>query len=127
MDSGRERLLRFLRYFPGPLKGQDNNPVFPTSEHTDSTWLTMIAEDELGGLEVRPKPDGPWIPVVPVPNALLVNMGNVIAHLSRTEKHGPFYPAVCHRVRRLSTTKTRDSLIHFYGKNGYATGGCKDD
>ncbi|BBH09510.1 hypothetical protein Prudu_022023 [Prunus dulcis] len=43
--------------------------------HKDSGALTVLAQDEVVGLEVKRKRDGEWIQVKPTPNAYIINVG----------------------------------------------------
>lgn len=44
--------------------------------HTDSSVLTILCQDHVGGLEVSR--EGDWIPVKPVPSTLVVNLGDMM-------------------------------------------------
>ncbi|ONH91438.1 hypothetical protein PRUPE_8G114500 [Prunus persica] len=46
--------------------------------HKDGGALTVLAQDDVGGLEVKRKTDGEWIRVKPTPNAYIINVGDVI-------------------------------------------------
>lgn len=46
--------------------------------HKDSGALTVLAQDDVGGLEVKRKTDGAWILVKPIPDAYIINVGDVI-------------------------------------------------
>lgn len=46
------------------------------SEHQDGNLITILLQDEVGGLEVRK--DGEWIPVTPSEGTLIVNIGDII-------------------------------------------------
>ena len=45
--------------------------------HKDAGALTVLAQDDVGGLEVRRKSDGEWIPVTPTPDAYIINVGDI--------------------------------------------------
>lgn len=45
-----------------------------TGPHCDPTALTILLQDDVGGLEVLV--DGEWRPVRPVPGALVINIGD---------------------------------------------------
>jgi hypothetical protein len=47
------------------------------SRHKDAGALTILLQDDVGGLEVRRK-DGEWISVQPDSQALVINVGDVI-------------------------------------------------
>lgn len=46
--------------------------------HKDSGALTILAQDDVGGLEVKRKTDGAWLQVRPTPDAFIINVGDVI-------------------------------------------------
>lgn len=67
-------LMRLNRYPPCPSP----DLVLGVGRHKDSGALTILAQDAVGGLQVRRKSDGQWIPVKPIPNAYIVNIGDVV-------------------------------------------------
>ncbi|KAL0384164.1 UNVERIFIED_CONTAM: putative 2-oxoglutarate-dependent dioxygenase [Sesamum radiatum] len=46
--------------------------------HKDAGAMTILAQDDVGGLEVKRKSDGEWIFVKPTPDAYIVNVGDLI-------------------------------------------------
>ncbi len=46
--------------------------------HTDYGIVTILWADAVPGLEIL-RPDGTWLPVVPAPGALLINLGDLLA------------------------------------------------
>ncbi|KAL9272197.1 Gibberellin 2-beta-dioxygenase 8-like protein [Drosera capensis] len=79
--------LRMNRYPPCPRYSQ----VFGLMPHTDSDFLTILCQDQVGGLQLIK--DGKWIAVKPNPNALIVNIGDLFQAWSNGE-----YRSVEHRV-----------------------------
>ncbi|KAK3102887.1 hypothetical protein FSP39_014681 [Pinctada imbricata] len=71
--EGNPTTLRSL-YYP-PL----NNGVKPgqirCGEHTDYGTVTLLFQDEIGGLEVKPA-GSDYIPARPIPDTVLVNLGD---------------------------------------------------
>lgn len=63
--------LRMNRYPPCPVSGQ----IFGLMPHTDSDFLTILHQDQVGGLELVK--DGKWIAVKPNPEALIINIGDL--------------------------------------------------
>ncbi len=46
--------------------------------HTDYGIVTILWADAVPGLEIL-RPDGTWLPIVPAPGALLINLGDLLA------------------------------------------------
>ena len=65
--------LRFLRYPAAP----DANDAIGAGAHTDYGNLTLLATDDVGGLEVRRR-SGEWIAAPPLAGAYVVNIGDCL-------------------------------------------------
>ncbi|MDQ0276031.1 isopenicillin N synthase-like dioxygenase [Arthrobacter silviterrae] len=46
--------------------------------HADYGFVTLLLQDAVGGLEVQPHGQEEWIPVEPIPGALVVNLGEML-------------------------------------------------
>ncbi|PKI50233.1 hypothetical protein CRG98_029306 [Punica granatum] len=66
--------MRLNHYPPCPAP----HLALGVGHHKDSGALTVLAQDDVGGLEVRRKSDGEWIRVKPIPNAYIINIGDII-------------------------------------------------
>lgn len=64
-------------------------------EHTDYGLLTLLAQDDCGGLQVKAR-DG-WIEAPPIAGTLVCNIGDMLDRLT-----GGFYRSTPHRVRNVS-------------------------
>lgn len=67
--------LRMLRY-PPQLENTDRNQ-YGSAPHTDYGCMTLLAQDSLGGLEVR-HPQAGWIAIPPIKGSLLLNAGDLM-------------------------------------------------
>jgi isopenicillin N synthase-like dioxygenase len=48
-----------------------------SNRHSDAAGLTILLQlNEIEGLQIRK--DGMWIPVIPLPNAFVVNIGDML-------------------------------------------------
>ena len=95
--------LRLLHYPPQP----EEAGLFGSAPHTDYGFITLLAQDDVGGLEVRNK-NGAWIAAPPVPNSFVMNVGDMLAHWS-----GGLFASTPHRVINASG-RERYSQPFFY-------------
>ncbi|XP_010686971.2 gibberellin 2-beta-dioxygenase 8 isoform X2 [Beta vulgaris subsp. vulgaris] len=100
--------LRMNRYPPCPKYSQ----VLGLMPHTDSDFLTILYQDQVGGLQLVK--DGKWISVKPNPDALIVNIGDLFQAWSNG-----VYKSVVHRVVA-STNMERFSTAYFLCPSGDA-------
>ncbi|HET9195691.1 MAG TPA: 2-oxoglutarate and iron-dependent oxygenase domain-containing protein [Vicinamibacterales bacterium] len=92
-------LFRIFNY-PHEPAAVDEEPPWGVGEHTDYGLLTILKQDDAGGLEVK-SPDG-WIPAPPVPNSFVCNIGDMLDRMTAGQ-----YRSTAHRVRNLAS---RDRL-----------------
>jgi isopenicillin N synthase-like dioxygenase len=76
-------------------------------EHVDYGFLAVLAQDEVGGLEVL-NTDGDWLPARHIPGTFLVNVGLMMQRWTNDQ-----YRATWHRVR-LPGTVDRYSVPFFF-------------
>lgn len=93
-------LFRVFHYPPSEGEG------WGVGEHTDYGFLTLLAQDEVGGLEVK-TPRG-WIAARPIEGALVCNIGDMLDRLT-----GGYYRSTPHRVRN-SSGRSRLSFPLFF-------------
>jgi isopenicillin N synthase-like dioxygenase len=63
---------RFNHYPPCPAP----HLALGVGRHKDGGALTVLSQDDVGGLQIGRRSDGEWIPVKPIPDAFIINIGN---------------------------------------------------
>ncbi|XP_045833023.1 jasmonate-induced oxygenase 2-like isoform X1 [Trifolium pratense] len=96
--------LRLNHYPPCPYP----HLALGVGPHKDSGVLTILAQDEVGGLQVKRKTDQQWILVKPTPDAYIINVGDIIQIWSNDA-----YESVEHRAM-VNTEKGRFSIPFFF-------------
>ena len=94
------RLFRIFNYPPTPPE------AWGVAEHTDYGLLTLLAQDDAGGLEVRARAG--WRTAPPIPGALVCNIGDMLERLT-----GGRFVSTPHRVVNRSD-RPRLSFPFFY-------------
>src|SRR5262249_30728581 len=102
--SNPTRLFRIFNY-PAATK-LESDDVHGVGEHTDYGLLTVLYQDEAGGLQVRH--DDLWIDVPHVPGSFVVNIGDMLERLTSGR-----YPSALHRVIT-SSGRARLSMPFFF-------------
>jgi len=97
-------------YYP-PIPDNISEGATRCEEHADYGLVTLLFQDEMGGLEVQTV-DGCWIPVQPIKDSIVVNAGELLEYWT-----GGFYPATRHRVvvpkEEMKKKCSRQSLVYF--------------
>jgi len=87
-------LFRIFNY-PAEYAAPDGGPIWGVGEHTDYGVLTILRQDDSGGLEVRSR--DVWLEAPPVANAFVCNIGDMLERMT-----GGLYRSTPHRVRNAS-------------------------
>jgi isopenicillin N synthase-like dioxygenase len=102
--------LRMSHYPPAEMGDDDQYGVAP---HTDSSFLTMLAQSELPGLSIRipagHAASGEWIDAPVVPGTLIVNSGDM---LRRWTNHR--FLSTPHRVLNRNANRDRYAIPFFF-------------
>jgi isopenicillin N synthase-like dioxygenase len=99
--------LRFLHYPPQDI---DDDEQFGQAPHTDNSFITMLAREEVPGLAVR-LPSGEWLAPPVIPGTFLVNLGNMMKRWSNDR-----YLSTPHGVLN-DTGRDRYSIAFFFSPN----------
>jgi len=92
----------------------DEDDEWGVREHTDMGFLTILKQDNSGGLQVQSK-NGIWISAPPIENTFVVNIGDMLEFWT----HG-LYKATLHRVRN-AASHGRLSFPFFFDPNWTCT------
>ncbi|CAN5864402.1 isopenicillin N synthase family oxygenase [soil metagenome] len=82
-------LFRIFHYPP------TSGDAWGVGEHTDYGILTLLLQDDVGGLEVKSR--GEWISIPPQRGAIVCNLGDMLDRMT-----GGVYRSTPHRVRNVS-------------------------
>lgn len=84
-------LFRIFHY-PATPPADGRDYAFGVGEHTDYGLLTLLAQDDNGGLQIKGR-DGVWFDAPPIPGTLVCNIGDMLDRLTRGH-----YRSAPHRV-----------------------------
>lgn len=80
--DGGDNTLRLLHYPPAPASVfRANNLQVRAGEHTDYGSITLLFQDDRGGLQVK-SPEGTFVDATPVEGSVVVNAGDLLARWS---------------------------------------------
>jgi isopenicillin N synthase-like dioxygenase len=65
-------------YYP-PQSPQSDADQFGVAPHTDYGCITLLWQDQVGGLQVREIANDTWVDAPPVPGSFVVNVGDLLA------------------------------------------------
>jgi isopenicillin N synthase-like dioxygenase len=105
-------LFRIFHY--PPTSQESTGDGWGVGEHTDYGLLTLLAQDDRGGLQVKAL-DGSWLDVDPQPGVLVCNLGDMLERLTAGS-----YRSTPHRVRNTSGAG-RLSFPYFFDPSWDAT------
>lgn len=101
-------LFRIFNYPPNRLLPEDERR-WGVGEHTDYGVLTILKQDNAGGLQIKSK--SRWIDAPPVPGSFVCNIGDMLDRMTRG-----LYRSTPHRVQNQSG-RDRLSFPFFFDPN----------
>ena len=109
--------LRLIKYPPHPGHARSNQ--LGAGAHTDWGAVTVLAQDEIGGLKVE-NIAGEWIAAPPVPGTFVVNLGDMIQRWTNG-----IYRSNLHRVlNNHAAGRSRYSVPFFFSPDHRARIEC---
>lgn len=109
-EHGTRDPLTLFRIFNYPPPASPE--LWGVGEHTDYGLLTLLLQDDVGGLEV--KSQSSWVPAPPLENSFICNIGDMLDRMTRG-----VYRSTPHRVRNVSG-RDRMSFPFFFDPNFFA-------
>jgi isopenicillin N synthase-like dioxygenase len=103
--TGEPLILFRIFNYPPPR----DPALWGVGEHTDYGLLTILLQDDAGGLEVRSR--SKWVPAPPVPDSFVCNIGDMLDRMT-----SGLYRSTPHRVRN-PAPRDRLSFPFFFDPN----------
>ena len=97
---------QIIYYPPQPPAAEEDQ--FGLAPHTDFGCITLLWQDDNGGLEVLERSSGSWIPAPPIPGTLVINVGDLLGRWTNDR-----YASTPHRVLNRSG-RERFSIATFH-------------
>ncbi|MFC0582226.1 isopenicillin N synthase family dioxygenase [Micrococcoides hystricis] len=104
--AGDANWMGKLVHYVGGVKSAGDQGV---GEHKDYGFLTLLLQDQIGGLQVLPEGATEWIDVPPTEGALVINLGEMLEVAT-----DGFYQATVHRVIAPDEGVDRYSVPYFH-------------
>lgn len=98
-----------FRIFHYPAASTVTEEQWGVGEHTDYGLLTILQQDDRGGLQIRTRRG--WIDAPPIPNTFVCNIGDMLDRMT-----GGYYQSTPHRVKNTSG-RDRLSFPFFFDPN----------
>jgi isopenicillin N synthase-like dioxygenase len=107
-SDGLREPLTYSQMFHYPPVSKDASPQIGAGAHVDWGMLTLLLQDDVGGLEVR-MADGSWIAAPPIPGTLVILLGEMMLRFTNGA-----YRSATHRVAKNTGDRSRYSMPTFF-------------
>eukprot|EP01114_Cavostelium_apophysatum_P021952 TRINITY_DN7801_c0_g1_i1.p1 TRINITY_DN7801_c0_g1~~TRINITY_DN7801_c0_g1_i1.p1 ORF type:complete len:329 (+),score=39.95 TRINITY_DN7801_c0_g1_i1:44-1030(+) len=111
-------IFRMLKYPPYSTTHRTSEKQLGCGAHTDYGFLTILAQDTIGGLQVK-NSKGEWVDATPIENSFVVNLGDMMARATND-----IYKATPHRVMNSPSENCRISIPFFFDPAYYTHVEC---
>lgn len=101
--------VRLLHYPPHPADAKSNQ--LGAGAHTDWGLITLLLQDDVGGLEVR-NAAGQWLRAEPIDGTFIVNLADLVPRMTNG-----LYHSTMHRVLNNVSGRDRYSVATFFNPN----------
>lgn len=105
----KDPLILFRIFNYPPMSPSDGDMKWGVGEHTDYGVLTILKQDDLGGLQVKSKSG--WIAAPPIANSFICNIGDMLDRMTKG-----LYKSTPHRVQNQASSD-RLSFPFFFDPN----------
>jgi len=113
--------LRLLSYPAIKTDILQNEGQARAGAHSDYGTITLLFQDSVGGLEVQNPHTGEFIPATPIPETIVVNVGDLLARWSNDVLRSTLHRVVAPPAKKISDTETitpkRQSIAFFCNPN----------
>ncbi|KAF9058011.1 hypothetical protein BJ165DRAFT_1398176 [Panaeolus papilionaceus] len=120
--------LRLLSYPPIKTNLLQNEGQARAGAHSDYGTLTLLFQDSVGGLQVQNPHTGEYIAATPVPDTIVINVGDLLARWSNDVLRSTLHRVVAPPATAISDTEgvtpARQSIAFFNNPNFSAEVSC---
>ncbi|KAF9006520.1 hypothetical protein BDQ17DRAFT_1239196 [Cyathus striatus] len=119
------RLLSYPPVWRAVLEGEGQARA---GAHSDYGTLTLLFQDSVGGLEAKNPHTGRFLPAPPIPNTIVVNVGDLLARWSNDVLRSTLHRVVAPPATKINDTEiltpARQSIAFFCNPNFSAEVSC---
>ncbi|KAB5592191.1 2OG-Fe(II) oxygenase family oxidoreductase [Ceratobasidium theobromae] len=116
--------LRLLSYPPISRDALLKEGQARAGAHSDYGTLTLLFQDQVGGLEVQNPHTKEFQPATPIPGTIVVNVGDLLARWSNDRLRSTLHRVVAPPFGTSPMTPARQSIAFFCNPNGGAEIAC---
>lgn len=116
--------LRLLSYPPISRDALLKDGQARAGAHSDYGSLTLLFQDQVGGLEVQNPHTKQFQPATPIPGTIVINVGDLLARWSNDRLRSTLHRVVAPPIGTGPMTPARQSIAFFCNPNGGAEISC---